>query len=161
MPRRDVLRSKVYRTEEFLKTKGNSFKTITEIQSYVDGILRTRWWKFRYPTAITVIVEEGNSSLFAFSWWEETDRLSLPRWSWREIYVLHELAHVGARHLEGCLDEQGVWADHGIEFIRIYLDLITYKMGRDYSRQFKHAFDLFGIPWRVRKIHLTEPPTPA
>lgn len=156
MKQRDLYKSRLYRSEQDLKSTGLSFGSVSDIQEYVDKILSSRWWIRRYPTATFVLVKEGRSSLYAYSDWKEVDRIVHPRCYWKEIYVVHELSHVASRHAEGLEGyDRGVWADHGPEFVRIYLELVTHKLGPAAGQQIKASFDLFGIPWRAKDLPLT------
>ena len=140
---RDSQRSKLYEAEggDFIP-KGNHLPTVAAIQSYVDGIVGSRWWKNRF-TITTVYVEDGRSHRTALAFCSPSAGwITMPRWTRHERYILHELAHVATPN--DC-------AAHGREFARNFLLLVGRWMGRDAAKVLKASFDQHRVKWRKKR----------
>lgn len=121
MPRRDFQRQKVYDAEDE-SPWGRDFSSLAGMQSYVDRITRTRWWRARVPSRYWHITVESYPASPS-----EVGELSFNRRS-RKIFVsekpngrpapqsemqlVHELAHFMVKGI-----------GHGPEYVRALLDL--------------------------------------
>lgn len=115
MTPRDSQRSKVYRAERELP-EGNYFPQITELQNYVDRIVLSRWFEKHYPSINAILVKDGRGRCSACGYNNRAfGYIKMPKWSRREIFILHEIAHV-------VTPEQ--YANHGREFVKNYIALI-------------------------------------
>ena len=91
---RDTQRRKVY-TAENRVDKGRKLETVPEMQGYVDQMLRSRWWKMKFPNVTHVLVQDGRARKTAGAVFSLRDpAIKMPRWSRRELFVLHEIAHI-------------------------------------------------------------------
>jgi putative metallohydrolase (TIGR04338 family) len=126
---RDFQRQKIYDSEREFRSRGKleiqRYKTLKEIQPFLDVILSNQWFKKHKITKIRIYCGRGNT---AYGWLEDpnTAAMKLPKWAKNQITILHELAHsVCAKYFS---DEE--IAFHGPEFVSAYLDLIYYILGK-------------------------------
>lgn len=133
---------------------------VAECQAYYDELLRSTWWKHRWPHIKKVRIKDGRGtrkargSLKIDFFAEQSGSMeftirstasaliNLPRWARREWVMLHELAH--------SVTPDSLPA-HGPDFAANYLTLIHHKLGRDAEQQLLDAF----IEHRVRVAGLT------
>lgn len=138
---RDSQRSKLFQAENCLPLV-NHLPTVPAIQSYVNKILHSRWWKNRF-TVTTIKVEDGRGRRTAAAWHTHfAGIIAMPRWSRYELVILHELAHIATP--ENC-------ASHGREFARNFVDLVTRRMGNDTAKALKASFDKGKVKWRKKR----------
>lgn len=131
---RDSQFSKYFAAEEevFDYAGGRQFESIAEIQVYVTKLVRSAWWKRRYPAGPILVQAKHHGAATASSYFST---ISLPRWAWYEAVVLHEVCHIAtdraySRYIPA----------HGRHFAKTYLDLIGHKLGIEYRRALKAAF---------------------
>lgn len=138
----DSQRSKVYKAERraFLPFESafgandmRRWKTVGEMQSYVDRLLASAWWKRRWPTVTKIVVKDGRGRRKAGS---AGGSILMPLWARKEWVILHEIAHevvgrtIGHRNV----------AAHGREFCQVYLELVGHMMGDDARKALKDEF---------------------
>ena len=136
---RDSQKQKVYNTENHLRNCFNDenikFDSIEKIKHYVNKLLKSawfirRWGKRENPTIIEI---PGNTAYGS----RGRNILSLPKWGWNKIVVLHELAHV-----IGMFD---CGTSHGRYFCRTLLELIGHELSLKAGQFLKKRFIAAGI----------------
>lgn len=135
---RDSQRAALYAAENFIR-EVRHFPEISNCQRYVDEVLRSRWWKIRYPHIEHVLVRSGRGQSAIATPGPFT--IALPRAMRTDRTMLHELCHFATpwRH-----------ASHGPEFARIYLQLVRRFIGARSARSLRGAFQIFGV--RVQQV---------
>jgi len=137
---RDTQRGKVYKAEEHLPEalKGRKFETLVECQAYYDRIVHSRWWLRRaMPTQIFLRDGRGTRMARAYSNWAG-GYINLPRWSRKEIVMLHELAHILHRRSNRYLGRADP-RSHGASFVRAFLDLVRRWMGPETAKVLRES----------------------
>jgi putative metallohydrolase (TIGR04338 family) len=129
---RDSQRTRLYTAERVIRKQGRTFDSIEEIQAYVDRLTASAWWKRRYPERKITVVPKHHGAATAWSW---RSRIEMPRWSWCEAVVLHEVAHIATDRKYGSSA-----AAHGREYARTFLELVRHKMGKDAGADLKASF---------------------
>ena len=143
---RDSQKSKVYKAENAAFPTGSDSNSNPDLfywECYCRKIVRSAWFRKRWPNCIVVSLKDGRGRKNASA----TSRgsggtLKLPLWARVESVVLHELAHVITPK---------ICASHGREFCRNLLELIGHYMGADASRKLKKEFDNRNVKWRKKK----------
>jgi putative metallohydrolase (TIGR04338 family) len=158
MTERDQQRSRVYVAEQAaLKANGRTFATVKEIERYLTMHLKRKTLTKRYGRTVDLkawpinMVERRGHSAAAYGTYKiEFGNKSLFDW-----VALHEVAHVihdrlGYRNsgTHGATHHGG--AAHGWQFCAIYLDLVTFCMGRDAARKLKASF-------KAKRVKFTKP----
>jgi putative metallohydrolase (TIGR04338 family) len=144
-PLRDSQRQRVYNAEN-TQPRGRAMPTVPEMQRYVDRITSTQWWQRRYPRAATAIqVRPGHGRRHACAY-SSGEAIAMPRSLRSEMVVLHELAHSANMR-----QAPGAYADHGWEFVVIYLDLVHHFMGRAAADGLRAAFKAHRVRLRPKR----------
>lgn len=137
---RDSQRSKVYKAEEVLKEGDVRLDTVPEIQSYVDRLIKSAWFRRRWPSVKSVIVKDGRGRIRAGA--SDDGSILMPFWCRYRYIVLHEISHL--------LPDWNV-ADHGPEFCKVYLELVKHCMGRDAWEKLRTSFKNNRVKWIKRE----------
>lgn len=140
---RDNQRSKLYKAEHVLWDDSKKFQTIGECEEYIKTVLRSRWFKNRYPHKEKLVLGDGRGMrrATAGSWLEtNTVDISLPRWSRMEAVILHELSHNVSPMFK---------AAHGPEFASNFLSLVLRFMGRNAWVQLRESYKKHRVKWRI------------
>lgn len=152
---RDSQRKRLYRAEDVIKFDGKGRagdlppmpgRTLADVQSYVDRIVTSAWWRDYVGVLRTrVTVEAGKG-------YNSSDYRSVIRLRWRTVtrfIVLHELAHQAADARYGARDV----APHGPEFSGMLRSLVQRFMGQDCARQLAESFKTHRVKSKLpRKI---------
>jgi putative metallohydrolase (TIGR04338 family) len=136
---RDSQKQKVYNAEFRLRNRfrheNTKFESIEEIKHYLSNLLKSTWfirrWGIREEPLVTEI--QGNTAYGN----KRFNKLSLPKWAWNKIIVLHELSHI--------LHKFGSGTSHGRYFCRTLLELIDHELSPKARRCLKKQFTLMGI----------------
>lgn len=118
---------------------GRPFRTLEEVQSFVDDLRERPWW----PDSIARVEvgparESGNCSV---GWWEPekfAGRVEMLKCHMYELAVLHELAHV----IAAAVHRSNAHCPH---FARTYLELVYWVMGSDTYLKLWDRFESHGI----------------
>ena len=148
---RDSQRSKVYAAERMHSQwyDENQYANLGEIQSWVDGICKSRWFKNRYPryavdkksimkygrAADGIKVLDGRGRIRPCG--STRGFIKLPMWSRFELLILHEIAHVVTRR-NGYHGPLPAW--HGREFCANFLALVRRFLGKEAGKELKACF---------------------
>jgi len=101
------------------------FASIDSVQAYIDAVLALNWVRATWPRAdapVHVRVRSGNTAAHYES---DCAVVALPRhtantaWAFRELVVLHELAH----HLDPADPDENPEPAHGPAFVHRFLTL--------------------------------------
>jgi len=138
----DFQMARAYRAENFLKVhavKGRSFKSIEEIQEYVDALLSTAWFTKRFGTGWKVTASvKGAGWAYGGPRGHKCGGMRLPAgWAFEEWVVLHEMAHAVTPSAAG--------GRHGRYWARMYMELVRYRMGVRVGELLKQAFKAEGV----------------
>lgn len=144
---RDSQRQKLYDAQDCLTHQGRQFTSIEEMQIYADKLTNSAWWKRRYPgRRIIIEPQRNNCSALARG---DGYTISMPKWAWNEMILLHEIAHHAKDRRYG---HRGT-AAHGREFAKTMLELVRHKMGDECWWLLKESF-------RKHKVKHTLPRKP-
>lgn len=129
---RDSQRSKVYAAERVVFSNAENheeyLKGEQEILKYHNKVLRSAWWKHRFPhlneDSIRVVFWNGYR---CFAW--DNRRIKYSRVSTGKRSVLHELAHLIARGDR-----------HNDQFVMYYLELVKHYLGKGTWQTLKKSF---------------------
>ena len=129
---RDSQRSKVYKSDNTFESLLGSecrIESIPNIQTYVDKITNSNWWKKRtHITWITVLDGRSRSTPCAgISYKYNGHYIKLPKFARHQGMILHEIAHVlnsKNRNIEPI---------HGRSFCRLLLDLVGKWISKEYQ----------------------------
>jgi len=115
------------------------FGELDHIQKYANAVIRD--YNGRHGTRHKKVrVVEGRKSLHRKAYYTHSmARITLPQrdrgsWAWRQVVVLHEIAH----HLASC-------HGHGVEFARVMLDLLENYVGPQAGLVYMILLDKEGI----------------
>lgn len=141
---RDFQRAKFYSAEKLIE-KGESFPVLNNLQSYVNNIVRSNWWKKEFPYIASITVKDGRrrrrGSGGRFNYYRPTSTagyIKMPKWTRYESYILHEMAHVVQHPADSA---------HGKEFCSLYLHIVKEVMGQNVADQLVLAYRLQKIEW--------------
>ena len=129
---RDNQREKIYRAErESVWRIGNTFKDLSEVNVYINYILKSHYWK-KIGGSSSILVKDGRGRRKACAFNKKT--IALPKWARQEAVILHELAHtiVNFNYIKV--------ADHGMEFAKEFLGLIKRFMGKEAYLMLKESY---------------------
>ncbi|MFD4367056.1 TIGR04338 family metallohydrolase [Rhodococcus sp. NPDC058521] len=110
------------------------FASIESIQDYVDRVLALNWVRARWERASVPVHVRARAGNSAAHYESDCAAIAVPEyhsgtaWAFRELVVLHELAH----HLDPSHpDDPGARVDpaHGPEFLDRYLTLVSEIIG--------------------------------
>ena len=113
---RDRQRQKIY-TAEHGVTGSKLFKTVAEMQAFVDKLLAEAWTRRRFGNR-KIEVRDGRGRSRAGG--SPNGWITLPLWARTSLTICHELAHALGTHGEEA---------HGPEFTRRLLELVSHVMG--------------------------------
>ena len=135
---RDSQMSRVYMAEGGVDG-GSRLETVTEMQAWVDKIMRSVWWKNRYSYITYIQVMPGRGCKCALASWSKDRRnprgtwipsIKIPIWARYQFTILHEMAH----HVTNPTRFKDAYASHGPEFCWNFLALVKRWMGAaDYA----------------------------
>lgn len=138
----DYQKDKLYSAEDALlltKGKGIEFETVEEIQNYVLDIGNTVWWKNRAGFGkIKVLTHHGVTS-YGNRIMRYIKLSSHDKWAWNELFVLHELTHV--------MMSSYYEPSHGRLFAKSYLDILEWKLGKDWKKALKEQYRTHGVKY--------------
>ena len=140
---RDSQRSKVYCAENVIS--GKRFDDIKELREYVKRICNSSFWKKLngYPS---VLVQDGRRRRKACAY--DRYSISMPVWARSEAVTLHELAHTLVN-----FNKKPV-ADHGREFVKMFLKLVHHYMGKEEYILLRDSFKEHNVKYSTRKENL-------
>lgn len=127
MPR-DTQRQRVYDGQVHCPM-GLPLPTVPGLQTYVDGLLASRWFQARWGRWGRIEVRSGAGRRSACA--EGRHTIKMPLWSRHERVTLHEVAH--------CLTPSR-YASHGPEFAGVMLALVRHQMGDEAARALREGF---------------------
>ena len=150
---RDFQRQRVYNSEDLMDVgHGKRLETVPEMQTWVDKIVRSKWFRNRWPYLTYIQVKDGRGRRRATGYAKGSRQhyetfgittegiLKMPRWSRSELFILHEITHVIIDHVH----KRKVPA-HGREFCNLYLSLVKRFMGKVAHHDLKICFKEVGV----------------
>lgn len=117
-----------------------------QVDAYVGEVLGGRWWSDWAADVERVEVDHRPEAGPDEPAWHEASLrptgvlhiLHIPGWAGRPLTVLHELAHVAAQPI--------LWAKpHGPQFLRLWIDLVTDRMGRSTANELRSRLRAAGL----------------
>lgn len=137
----DWQRFDVYGAENRSGVTGRRFRSLFQVQNYVDNIVFSDWWYERFPRCLSIIVRASQATDLCGSSGPLGGGLfgafvTLPVDAWFERYVLHELAHCATNHPD---------ESHGEVFTRAYLDLVGGFMSSRHASALERSFRRSGV----------------
>lgn len=134
---RDTQRQKLYDAEHFAP-EGRHFKSVGEMQTYVDNLIGQRWFQARWGRPrITVTPGYRRRRGGATTTWVGYD-IKMPVWTRFERYLLHEVAHCL------CMDML-----HGPQYAATLLALVKHQMGDEAAAKLKEGYRAKRVKHRV------------
>lgn len=162
---RDNRREKLYRAErQALCALETSYPTIKDVTRFICKCCNRATIKTRYGQAVNVDgwaieIADGRGTRNALAY--GTNKISLPAgWARTDRVALHELAHIIHSRLSGnwALSAKGTRTDelkggaaHGWQFAAIYLDLVTFCMGKEAGAALKAAYRANGVRFKPKR----------
>lgn len=141
---RDIQKNGVYLAERVLVQFPYHFKSLNEIQAFVDGIITSEWWTARSSSrkVVALLGRKDSGRAFASGPGQYNGR-SIPHpfivlpgpWAATKQTVLHELAHI--------LDAGA--CGHGPSFCRAHIDLVAEFLSRVDARELEREMRRLGI----------------
>ncbi|WP_407440882.1 TIGR04338 family metallohydrolase [Rhodococcus sp. (in: high G+C Gram-positive bacteria)] len=107
------------------------FASLDSVQRYVDAVLALGWVRDRWPRAAVPVHVRARSGNTAAHYESDCATIALPEhhanraWAFRELVVLHELAH----HLDPQDPDDPTEAAHGVGFVDRFLTLVGEIIG--------------------------------
>lgn len=107
------------------------FASIDSVQRYVDSVLALEWVRARWRRAAVPVHVRARSGNTAAHYESDCATIALPAhraneaWAFRELVVLHELAH----HLDPQDPDDPTEAAHGAAFVDRFLTLVGEIIG--------------------------------
>lgn len=107
------------------------FASIASVQSYLDAVLALAWVQTRWPRASVPVRVRARAGHAAAHYETDSATIALPEhrdntaWAFRELVVLHELAH----HLDPEDPDDRTEPAHGPGFVDRYLTLVGEIIG--------------------------------
>jgi len=144
---RDSQRQKVYNAErDVLQPISIRWPEVGQMQRYVNKIVRSRWFKSRWPHLVSISVGDGRSRRRGSGFYRGggCGEIRMPVWTRYEYYILHEIAHVIQRY------QYPSSITHGPEFCSIYLALVSRWMGKWYGATLRGAFRRYHVKWTIK-----------
>jgi len=144
--RRDSQRQKVYSAEDNLKRLYQEvnieFSSIEEISQYVNKLVRSTWAIRRWGKPRNTIQIIENKKVRGACWARGINlSITLSRWGWNKMVVLHELSHL--------LSNYG--ASHGRHFVRTFLELVKHELGYDIQKALKKEYKRYGVRYLPKR----------
>jgi putative metallohydrolase (TIGR04338 family) len=141
--KRDSQRQKLYNAEgEAIHASKNriNFDSITEIQTYVDKIVASAWWKSRFDIR-QIFVTDGRRrrSAAGIRHFDLTGTIKMPKFSRNNWITLHEMAH--------CVSHD----DHGRGYAKNYLLLVKRFISDVDYKILKAAFVKYRVKHTAKK----------
>ena len=139
---RDYQRKRVYDAERRVSVFTENAVTKQEptvdwvvLQKYVLDITKTSWFQKRWPRR-TIEVWDGRAHRSARGGW---GWITMPRWSWSPLIILHEIAHA-----------VGDWISdkHGPTYCGHYLYLVYHQLGPAIYLELRNAFLSNGVDFK-------------
>lgn len=151
----DRQRQRVYQSESVLSNAGRVFRSVDQMQRYVDRIVESDWWKERSKVeeVFVFLGRKDSSTAYAHpagSYWygvqQDCPFITIPpTWAARDTIILHELAHIMVPSVEA----------HGPAFCTAFIELVTKFMGTLRGRQLRESMDEHGVTHEIGKKVLT------
>ena len=146
----DSQRERLYTAENQVKASlRDPLPTISEMQDYVDGILRSRWsqdyFGSRMLTPITVVGKRrwnqrrANARCF-------TSEISMSKELRSKFVLIHEVCHILTDRFYGQRMSEG----HGPEFATFELMLVNHFLGTEDCQELLEAFARNGVTHSYR-----------
>jgi hypothetical protein len=133
----------------------NALADYAACQAFVDRILRSAWWRRRYPETTCLTIEQARIDSGPSWAYTAQARIRLNRFAGKTKHVLlHEMAHfshawVVKRYQRRKYSQDD--ADHGRVYLDLLLELIGHVMGHDLESKIVAALREHGIPLRRRE----------
>lgn len=128
---------KLYAAERAVNV-GRAFRSLEEIQAWVDALREQLWWRQRYPEVKRIEVGPAiaGGRCGSVGWFEPemgAGRIEMAPQHWSELVVVHEMSHVFASvHGSGA---------HDPIFARTFLNLTYFILGTETYQQLAAAFN--------------------
>ena len=155
---RDTQRQRVYRAEGSCPWyfKGQRIESVPEIQTYVDKLISSSWYRASFPSAPMVVkVHDGRGGYKARA--GDFD-IFLPTRMRTIAVILHELTHTIVSGMNRTLLRKGIvqlHPAHGWMFANTELALIRQVIGGKEAGELRTAFDVCGV--RGSKLVIRKP----
>lgn len=133
----DWQRQRVYKAETVLDNAPQKrFNSIEECDDYVQHLVSLDYYTRRFGQfPIKVEARKYGAAMGAYR--GTRGKIWLPSWAWKEVTILHEISHA--------VNPPDAGGGHGRRFCRIYLDLIGFKLGRDWEDILRKSFQQHGV----------------
>ncbi|NLU84237.1 TIGR04338 family metallohydrolase [Rhodococcus sp. HNM0569] len=125
------------------------FASIDSVQDYVDKVLALRWVRATWPRAAVPVRVRARAGSAAAHYEGDCATIAVPEhrggtaWAFRELVVLHELAH----HLDPLADgdEPDTTSAHGPEFTARFLALVGEIVGPEAAFVLRAMYHAGGV----------------
>jgi putative metallohydrolase (TIGR04338 family) len=142
---RDAQRKRVCDAEVCVP-RGREWRSIPEVQAYVDRVLASGWWRrsLRSVTRVTIEPARWNAQGSRAFRGPTGGTIRLHPWHYSQLFLFHELAHL-AQPLES--------AFHGPEFCEIYLRMVFCWMWEGSGAGLEYGF-------KTQRVHVAPSAVP-
>jgi putative metallohydrolase (TIGR04338 family) len=141
---RDSQKQKLYDAESVAKFHLNDIRTkfssIEEIQKFVNELLSSAWIKKRFGDNKCEVRAARKNQHDAYA---RMSYISLPKWAWTKMVVLHEVTHILTRYYEG---------SHGRYFARAFLEIIEHVLGHAARIVLKKQYRVYNVKHNPNKL---------
>lgn len=150
-PKKDMQRRRAYRAENAAlpHLDQRRFADIREVAIYLRDLIETEWFRRRWPKFRSVVVKHRKMRNAWARSWVNSGQINMGTWALGgakpalykqggEWLALHEFAHVLA----------GPGHHHDALWARIYVELVTFKMGREAGDALKASFNTNRVRWK-------------
>lgn len=133
---KDYQKQRVYNSERCV---GPRLETVPQMQSYVDKMVKSAWWKKRYPRVKRIIVKDGRGRRRACAEYGYGYMVvKMPKWARNEGVLLHEMAHTVNMSVK-----------HGPKYVGNYLAMIDKAQGREVCLKQMQSFRNANVDWKM------------
>lgn len=148
---RDAQRARLYAAERAAFGYPPRCLTVKEAEAMVARVLRSAWFRARWPEVTYVRFKDGRGRRHAGGHRDPQlnggSFITIPRGLRYRWVVCHELAHVVTPNR---------FAAHGREFAANYLDIVRYALGREAKAALLAQFKAAGVKHRAPLRTLTD-----
>lgn len=161
MRERDSQQGRLYAAENRVRRKhGAKFKTSDEAREFINRVVHSKWWReqgYVVPDHIEIRFRKSGRFARGGGWHYVMTgltrfELTLPKWAWQEIVILHELAHCVITCRPG--GRQIAW--HGYEFTQVLLAMVEHFVSAKARDALLDEFDKARVNVGERALELKE-----
>ena len=142
---RDFQRAKAYKAERELSIwtyNGQDFRSVAEMQKYVDRLTSYKWFVDQFGSGWKITVKDGRGRRKACGAMTgaRTGYVKMPLWSRSKLVLLHEVAHAINKR----------WDRHGPYWAASYILLVEKMLGEEIAQELRANFRKHNVDFSWR-----------